>query len=139
MSTELQDFERFMQQRETAARAYVNGDPAPLAELSARTGDATFFSPSGSVVSGAGTVAARYAEDAKGFATGSDTHFEIIQLGASDGITYWVGYQRAMAKLRGKDAPVPFDLRVTEIYRREADGWKLVHRHADAVSEQTAK
>lgn len=139
MSKDLQDFERFMQQREAAARAYVNGDPAPLAELSARTGDATFFSPSGSVISGASTVSKRYAEDAKGFATGSDTHFEILQMAASDGIAYWTGYQRAMAKLRGKDEPVPFDLRVTEIYRREGDGWKMVHRHADAVSEKPAK
>ena len=139
MSTELQDFERFMQEREAAARAYVNGDPAPLAELSARSGDATFFSPSGSVVSGAGAVSARYAEDAKGFATGSDTHFEIIQMGASDGIAYWVGYQRAMAKLRGKDEAVPFDLRVTEIYRREGGNWKMVHRHADALNDKPAK
>ena len=119
---------REVKRRSPRTTVLIGGQPA------ARTGDATFFSPSGSVISGASTVSKRYAEDAKGFATGSDTHFEIIQMAASDGIAYWVGYQRAMAKLRGKDEAVPFDLRVTEIYRREGDNWKLVHRHADGPS-----
>ena len=39
--------------------------------------------------------------------------------------------------MRGEEQPVPFDLRVTEIYRRENAQWKLVHHHADPLKRQS--
>jgi ketosteroid isomerase-like protein len=33
------------------------------------------------------------------------------------------------------DETVGIDWRVTNIYRREADGWKIVHHHTDFSSE----
>ena len=134
MSNDLHDFEQFMQQREEEARAYVNGDAEPLCRLTASNDPATFFSPRGDVVQGASTVTARYEADAAGFATNNENTIQIVAMGASDGMAYWVGMQHSAVHLQGKAGVVPFHLRVTEIFRREGDAWKLVHRHADTLA-----
>ncbi len=137
MKDDLRDFEQFMKRRDAAAQAYVTGDFAPLSELVAREGDATFYAPLGGSVAGAEAVYQRYEGDAKSFAEGSDSRFEILHMGASDGIAYWVGLQRSTAYMRGQSEPIPFNLRITEIFRREGHDWKLIHRHADSLVEES--
>ena len=139
MNDDLHEFEQFMKRRDEAARAFVRGDAAPLGRLVTHTSPATFFGPMGGADQGADRVIATYERDAARFTAG-DSRFEVLHMGASNGIAYWVGYQRATARLDGKAEAIPFNLRVTEIFRREGDEWKLIHRHADALaSEAEAK
>jgi ketosteroid isomerase-like protein len=138
MSNDREDFEQFIRQREEAALAYVNGHPEVLTRLTAAGDPATFFSPRGDVVQGAEAVAARYASDAAAFATGNENTLQMLHMGASDALAYWVGIQRSDVRLHGKAEAVPFRLRVTEIFRREGTGWKLVHRHADPLAQADA-
>jgi ketosteroid isomerase-like protein len=77
-----------------------------------------------------------YERDAAHFTYG-DSSFEILQMAASDGIAYWVGIQRAMVRLDGSTEKIPFNLRVTEVFRREGDEWKLAHRHADSLASES--
>ena len=37
-------------------------------------------------------------------------------------------------RLPGSENMTPFALRVTMIFRREADTWKVAHRHGDAIT-----
>ncbi len=136
MSNDLDDFEQFMKRRESAARAYVNGDATPLGSIVTRVSPATFFAPKGGSRQGADEVSSAYKHDAEIFETGSDSSFEILQMAASDGIAYWVGFQRATARMRGQTEAIPFNLRITEVFRREDDEWKLVHRHADPLASE---
>jgi NAD(P)H-dependent FMN reductase/ketosteroid isomerase-like protein len=122
-------FERFMDERDHAALAYVNGDAAPLDTLVTANDPATFFHPMGDQVAGAQAVQQRYDADARSFAKGGSSRLEVLQQGASGDLAFWTGLQHADAILGGKK--IPMTLRVTEVFRFEQGGWKLVHRHGD--------
>jgi ketosteroid isomerase-like protein len=136
MPNERDDFERFMKQRAVAAQAFVSGDAGPVTELASAQSTATFFGPRGGHTQGGREVSARYAHDAKAFSAGGESDLEVLHMDASDGMGFWVGFQRAKAKLQGQSEAVPMTLRITEIFRRESGAWKLVHRHADMLSEE---
>jgi ketosteroid isomerase-like protein len=140
MNNDQHDFEQFMKQRDEVARAYVSGKAAPLGEIVARHSPATFFGPRGGSRQDTEAVWSQYECDATTFEGGGESQLEILHMAASDGLAYWVGFQRATIHLRGRPAAVPFNLRVTELFRREGDTWKLIHRHADPlISEPEAK
>ena len=102
-----------------------------LDELLTDTGPATFFAPDGEQVVGAGAVSGANTKGAKAFKEGSVGHFEIMQSGSAGGLGFWTGTQHATMAIKGKDEPVPMQLRTTEVFRLEQGRWKLVHRHAD--------
>lgn len=122
-------FETFMRARDEAARAYVNGEPSRLDALVTASDPATFFHPKGDHVTGAKAVQQRYDADARSFGKGGKSRLEILQQGSSGELAFWTGLQHAEAVLGGKK--VPMTLRITEVFRFEGGGWKLVHRHGD--------
>lgn len=137
MNKDSHDFEQFMKQREEASNAFVNGDGGPIGRIVTRVSPSTFFGPKGGYEQGAEQVASAHERGAAQFES-AENHFEILQIAASDGIGYCVGIQRATARMRGKKEPVQFNLRVTEVFRREGGEWKLVHRHADSLMPEAA-
>ena len=70
-------------------------------------------------------------------ARAGESSFEILQMDASDTLAYWVGLQRATARMNGNEHPVAMTLRVTEIFRREHDEWKIIHRHVDPLASES--
>jgi len=57
-------------------------------------------------------------------------------MAARGGIAYWVGFQRTTVRMRGMPKAVRFNLRVTEVFRREGNDWRLIHRHADPLTSK---
>lgn len=134
MTNHFENFKLFMLQREAAAKAYVCGDGALVANLLTQLPPATFFGPRGGAEQGAEAVLSSFNQGAAMFKPDSATHFEILHMDASDTLAYWVGFQRATVQMQGSADPVPMNLRITEIFRREDNEWKLIHRHADMLA-----
>ena len=131
------DFKEFMKRREEASQAFVNGDAAPLDGVATHTSSATIFGSMGDYVEGADAVNAANESGAKHFVPGGESHFEILQMSAKDGLAYWAGIQRSTVRMQGKTEAVPMDLRVTEVFRLKHQEWKLIHRHADPLASES--
>ena len=62
---------------------------------------------------------------------------EVIAAGASEDLAYTVAFEHTTASVNGEPAR-PYMLRVTTIFRREDDEWKVIHRHGDPLASQAA-
>jgi hypothetical protein len=67
------------------------------------------------------------------FEGGTDASIELVQAMVSDDMACLVTIERSMVKFKGRDEPLPWVLRVTQVYRRQGDEWRRVHRHADPL------
>jgi ketosteroid isomerase-like protein len=101
--------------------------------MSDGAGPATFFGPDGSIVTGGPAMRKSFKEGASHFLPDSTSELEILDCGNDGDLGFWTGIQHATIKVKGKDEPVPYELRITEVFRREHGAWKLVHRHADPL------
>ena len=111
-----------------ALNKMANGDPAPMIDMWAKTDAVTAMHPSGGCEVGWDAVDesfkkfASIASDAKVRIT--DQRFQVIGDAA-----YETAVERGDLKVAGH--PVAFEVRVTNIYRRQNGAWKMVHHHAD--------
>ena len=133
--TDQDDFTAFLEQRRQVAQAYVNGDAGPLGEIATQANPASFFPPRGGREQGAGHVTAVNARGARSMEAGGETTLEILHSQASGDLAYWTGLQHATVRFAGQEEPAEMSLRVTEIFRREDGDWKMIHRHADFLTD----
>lgn len=134
MSAQPSGFKPFLQQRQDASVAWVNGDASPLERIATQEAPATFFGPGGGCENGVDAVLKAYRAGAAHFDSGQ-TNFEVISTEAGSDLAYVTGVQHATFTAKGKHEAQAMDLRITEIFRRENGQWKLVHRHADEVKK----
>lgn len=131
----VKDFESFMEVRLKASTDFVEGKFDSLENISVKKSPATIFPPSGICVQGAELVNNFNEKGAAGFLPGAKNEFEVMHQNADEHLAYWTGIQRSTVKMKGQENDIIFNLRITEIFRKENDEWKLMHRHADKLSE----
>ena len=59
--------------------------------------------------------------------------FDLQAFDVAGDMAYTAGLEHTSVSINGK--PGSYTLRATQVYRREADEWKVAHRHADMVTE----
>jgi ketosteroid isomerase-like protein len=100
--------------------------------MAVQTPEITMFGGFGGYERGWEAVAARYTWAAAANAEGNVT-VELIACHVASEFAYTVAIERGQVRAAGAEVSAPKALRVTEIFRKEGDAWRLVHRHADPL------
>ena len=134
------EIDELLAQARAALGAIVNGDPGGYKAMYSGSEDITLGNPFGGFGRGRVAVYEQLDRAASYYRDGEVVSIESIARHVGEDLAYTVEIERVRAKVGGRDEASDVAIRVTCVYRREADGWKLLHRHADPrVHRQTAE
>lgn len=121
----------------TAQFAFVGGDSRPYEELFEQSDDASLTGPfGGPTICGWIAIQPRMRRAAsffKGPAESSQIILQSATVGADLIVLRLAEHNRV--RFAGQDDVVDWDLRVTLVFRKSANTWLVLHRHADPLFE----
>ena len=118
-----------------AAAAYIDGDIEHYLSMFDHADDYTLMPPyGGATVRGFERTDEGLAATKAFFASG-EGRFDCQQTYSSGDLAVLVGVERQHGLVGGLPDQ-DWSLRVTLVFRRRADRWELVHRHADALVDE---
>ena len=111
-----------------ALNSMINGDAAPLADIWSHSATVTTMHPIGGRQVGWNKVRESFEQVAQLASEGeAKLGDQIIEVAVD--AAYELGVEQGQFMLAGQK--ITIENRVTNIYRREAGGWKVVHHHVD--------
>lgn len=122
-----------LEQVRTALAAMGSGDPQPYIDCWAESDDTTLFGAWGPIEKGYQRLTETFRWVGGRFKGGPLVPDNTVVFISGD-LAYTAGFERGEFNIDG-GAKQPMTIRVTHIYRRFGDEWKLVHRHADFPPE----
>ena len=125
------DFDGAIQEARAALDMIVKGDAEAYKSVYSDSEEITVANPWGGIPHGRDEVIEALDRAASNFRDGHATGFETIERLVTPDLAYTVEIERYVAKVGGSSDLSDIALRVSSVYRREDDGWKLLHRHAD--------
>src|SRR5689334_8292412 len=117
-----------------ALAAIIRGDQSGYIGLFSTAEDVTLGNPFGPFGRGRKNVEARLAVAASKYRDGRNASAELIEKYVSDTLACVAEVESFEAKVGGSEEMTNLSVRVTSVFRVEAEGWKLVHRHADPLA-----
>ena len=113
----------------SAVDSMLNGDAAPMADVWSHDSSVSTMHPLGGREVGWDAVRGSWEGAAQAFEGGTQevSDLEVCVLGDT---AYTTGIEHVDATIGGKS--LHFDIRATNIFRREDGEWKVVHHHTDA-------
>jgi ketosteroid isomerase-like protein len=128
------DFDQLIERYHAALGVFMTGNSQPAVAFFSPRDDITLANPFGPVALGPNRVKLAAERAAMNYAGGRAIGFETIVKYVTADLSYILEVERYEAKVGGSDNLTPLALRVTSIFRHEAGGWKLLHRHADPIT-----
>jgi ketosteroid isomerase-like protein len=129
-----QDGELPLEEYHRAGLEITNGNPEVYKALFSRRDDVTLANPFGPPVRGWSEVSATLDRAAGNYRDGEIVGFENLSTVIAPELAYTVEVESYRARVGGAEELVPVSLRVTTVFRREGDAWKVAHRHADPIT-----
>lgn len=111
-----------------ALNRMANGDAGPLSDVWSQGAAVTTMHPIGGRQVGWEKVRESFQQVAR-IATEGKIRLDDQMIQVTGDLAYELGWERGQAKFSGQQ--VNLDHRVTNIYRREAGSWRIVHHHTD--------
>jgi ketosteroid isomerase-like protein len=111
-----------------ALNSMMVGDAAPLAAVWSHSAGVSTMHPIGGRQTGWDEVRGSFEQVAQ-LASGGHAELRDQSIQVAGDMAYEVGVERGQATLAGEQ--ITIEQRVTNVYRREAEGWKIVHHHTD--------
>ncbi len=111
----------------------INGNPGPMEEIWSHGSDVSAMHPFGGRMVGWEEVGDSWEQAAQAFSGGQVALDEMVVVPISEDAAFTLGTEHGEARIG--DQTVGIDWRATNVYRRESDGWKIVHHHTDFSSE----
>ncbi|HEY7558874.1 MAG TPA: nuclear transport factor 2 family protein [Candidatus Binatia bacterium] len=122
----------FIAKLEAAETEFAQGRPAAFKELWSHADDVTLCGGfGGRVKCGWESVAARLDWASSKYSDGTRSSESISGTVGPD-FAYRVQTELIRFRVAGRTDELTQQFRVTMVFRREADGWRIVHRHADS-------
>lgn len=128
------DLEQTIKRYDESIAAVVRGEPEPQKQLWSRRDDITLANPLGPPARGWSEVEKTLEHATSLMRAGEVYARERVSEYATPDMAYTLEIERSRAKFGGSDEFAPVSLRVTTIWRREEDGWRILHRHADPIT-----
>lgn len=121
----------FIAKLEAAEHEFAQGRPAAFKALWSHSDDVTICGAFGGIESGWNNVAARLDWASSQFSDGRRTREEVRSALGTD-FAYLVQTEHIQFRVPGRAEQSTLELRVTMVFRRQEDGWRIVHRQADS-------
>ena len=112
----------------SALNQMLKGDAGPLAEAWSHGANVTTMHPIGGRETGWDKVSGTWSEVAK-LCSGGQVKLNDAHIQVAGDMAYEVGTEKGHGTMAGQK--VNIDHRVTNVYRRDAGTWKIVHHHTD--------
>jgi ketosteroid isomerase-like protein len=118
----------------SALNRTLNGDPGPMEEIWSHGSDVSAMHPFGGRMLGWEEVRDSWEQAAQAISDRRQVELdEMVVVPITEDAAHTLGSEEGQANVG--DETIRVDWRVTNIYRREAEGWKIVHHHTDFSSE----
>lgn len=135
ISKRTKEFNEFLQKLDAAQERFHNGDPDPLEALWSHKDDVTLAGGTGGPIEkGWANVKKRLDAVTTHYTGGKQTN-DRIDVAVNGDFASVVQYEHIVYTIPGHADASKRDYRITMVFRREKQGWRLVHRQADTQTE----